>query len=1478
MRGKNQRFFIFILVLITLFTTTIPSFAEWQGVIPDWWVYRFNTIFSKEYNQVSGGMMSYNLTYGTNDKHSTLVPMRLANNLNYVGIEDSSKLNDYNLTIKKVESRRYWTEGMGNVNDFKDPGELILDNKKHDYFLPYKHFYKFTYDSGRKTDKIPVWMMLIIERNSQEQTPKEEVQDLWDEFISVYEELDDFSREIKEQGQPRKSGDYHPMHAGFIDNIKRELNAIINPGWNADPRLEYVYVWIEKMYNPKTIDPNLKREQIEALLETCYEAMEYVKAHRVNEAEILEVKYKNYTGIIDKNNNNVKLYIPQETEIDKDKLEILTPDWVKAKFKSGDFEIGKSVVYTIKALDALHEKFKDVKDYDVKQDWTIEFIEGESEQLINSARYTSPDGNKIEASISDDEINLNIPFEVDLISFPIEIYHTAEKLFYIDKNKEDIEFKDGDLVDVSKPLDIKLKTGDKEKTYKLNVVSNKSDENQITSFKINGSLGKIDPDNGEIIVTVPFEADISNLKPNIKTSYKSTILPRSNEVQDFSKGSVIYTVKSESGKEKTYRVQVKKAGASQEKEILSFKIGTIEGKIKDNIIEIELPSSIKLDNIKPTIEVSKFAEISPKSGEEVDFSSKKFIYTVTAQDGSKKEYIVNIQQEGSGGEIEFPDKEFYKKLITLRDNIYKRYKEDASDDWEWMNIGFYEGRDNGKDTTNGVVDKYEDIPKRFNIYGKISSLNPNKQTDPDRFVMTLTAMGIDATDLKKLQKDGKPFMIKGEEVTDLVERIYNFPTPIKDTTVNDQIFGLIALDMGNYSVPADTRYSREFMIEYILNHKYGTDGFGIDMVGMLMQSLYPYRDDPVYGIRVKEKLDEGLDIILGHKVVEKVNSMRDDFLFDAWGAVNNESTAQVIIALCSMGIDPYSDYRFSKGSNNNMIVNWINKFATNDLDGFGHANKQYNPMGTYQGMYALQWYINFIENGKKPYSLYKDGVPFEFGKEFSKEAKIDKFVLLGKEAIINHETGSIVIELSNEVSDEELKEQVPIINISKGATISPEIGEKQDFTKDIEYIVTAEDGKTVKKYMVKVQRKEGVESSKKDIIDGKVEGFSNAKIEIDNQNQNIKIELPAGTNESELKNLKIYFNHQGVNISPDETEPQDFTNGTVVEYTVTAEDGTSRKYKVQVTIKEEDLFWFTRFVLRGVNGKIDKNNRKIHLRLPFGTYVEEIYINESKFEPSDSNTSVRPGLGQPQNYSYEPNEDKEKPKVSIVPYPLPSSGTIDYEVDIEYISPTGNSKIEEFSVPGVETNIKGNTIELRLPKGIDKYDIKDLIPKIKWTGKTIDPEPNKENNSLKDYYKDYVLTDEEGNINLYTIKIVESGGDSNGGNDKDKEKEEMKIESFKIKGIEGEIDNVNGKIYIELPYELDLRNLSPTIKTSKGSNIYPASGQPLNLRRSARFTLNNGKDIKEYKLIITISEPKPATKLWEYIDDYNDTEDYQVVY
>ena len=52
--------------------------------------------------------------------------------------------------------------------------------------------------------------------------------------------------------------------------------------------------------------------------------------------------------------------------------------------------------------------------------------------------------------------------------------------------------------------------------------------------------------------------------------------------------------------------------------------------------------------------------------------------------------------------------------------------------------------------------------------------------------------------------------------------------------------------------------------------------------------------------------------------------MKENCTFCSYGAENTESTAQVIIALCSLGIDPRTDERFMRGGKN--IVDGMQSF------------------------------------------------------------------------------------------------------------------------------------------------------------------------------------------------------------------------------------------------------------------------------------------------------------------------------------------------------------------------------------------------------------------------------------------------------------------------------------------------------------------------------------------------------------------------
>ena len=80
-------------------------------------------------------------------------------------------------------------------------------------------------------------------------------------------------------------------------------------------------------------------------------------------------------------------------------------------------------------------------------------------------------------------------------------------------------------------------------------------------------------------------------------------------------------------------------------------------------------------------------------------------------------------------------------------------------------------------------------------------------------------------------------------------------------------------------------------------------------------------------------------------------------------------------------------------------------------------------------MYALQWYINFLENGGAghPYSLYHD-VPFDLRRVSGSDAEITFFELLGKQGEIDHKKGIIKVIIPNITSDTKLITE-PIIKL-----------------------------------------------------------------------------------------------------------------------------------------------------------------------------------------------------------------------------------------------------------------------------------------------------------------------------------------------------------------------------------------------------------------------------------------------------------------
>ena len=93
---------------------------------------------------------------------------------------------------------------------------------------------------------------------------------------------------------------------------------------------------------------------------------------------------------------------------------------------------------------------------------------------------------------------------------------------------------------------------------------------------------------------------------------------------------------------------------SSEKDILSFKIhfgqyGEIAGTISGTNITVVVPVNAEKywTGLKPMVEVSPKADVSPYSLEEVNFMHPPVTYTVTAEDGSKKEYYATVKIDTS---------------------------------------------------------------------------------------------------------------------------------------------------------------------------------------------------------------------------------------------------------------------------------------------------------------------------------------------------------------------------------------------------------------------------------------------------------------------------------------------------------------------------------------------------------------------------------------------------------------------------------------------------------------------------------------------------------------------------------------------------------------------------------------------------------------------------------------------------------------
>lgn len=214
-------------------------------------------------------------------------------------------------------------------------------------------------------------------------------------------------------------------------------------------------------------------------------------------------------------------------------------------------------------------------------------------------------------------------------------------------------------------------------------------------------------------------------------------------------------------------------------------------------------------------------------------------------------------------------------------------------------------------------------------------LHRRKYTEYSRLVLALTAIGADPVDVAGY---------------DLLAPLGDFEQVIGQG-VNGPICALLALDCGGY----ETQPVRQRYVEHILDRQRSEGGWSLagtsdpDLTGMALQALAKYQSQP--------KVDAAIQRALAYLSGEQNRNGGFDTL---------EGTAQVLVALCELGLGP--DYAPLTKNGNTLLDGLLSFRASNGS--FVHTREQSgnDQMASEQGLYALAASIRAME-GRSP--LYR---------------------------------------------------------------------------------------------------------------------------------------------------------------------------------------------------------------------------------------------------------------------------------------------------------------------------------------------------------------------------------------------------------------------------------------------------------------------------------------------------------------------------
>lgn len=205
---------------------------------------------------------------------------------------------------------------------------------------------------------------------------------------------------------------------------------------------------------------------------------------------------------------------------------------------------------------------------------------------------------------------------------------------------------------------------------------------------------------------------------------------------------------------------------------------------------------------------------------------------------------------------------------------------------EWLVIGVYRS---GFEAPNGYFDRYYDNVRAL-VKSNKGAITDTHYSEYDRLIICLHMLQKDVTNVEGY--DLTPYVDDYEKISD------------QGSTAAD--FALIASNICGFPLENEEAYLDLIMEETGEATVMGSAGL-TDYTAMALEALSFYRDRP----EVNAFIEEGLTMLSARQSED--------------GGMNNcEATAEVIMMLVQLGLDPFTDERFIKNGNTlaDALMNW----------------------------------------------------------------------------------------------------------------------------------------------------------------------------------------------------------------------------------------------------------------------------------------------------------------------------------------------------------------------------------------------------------------------------------------------------------------------------------------------------------------------------------------------------------------------------